>query len=73
MAEMKHYIDLCLKGQSTIPERKIMLEGKRRELVIRQEALQAALDYIAWKQSFHDDVLSGKAPYVSNLIAENQG
>ena len=73
MAEMKHYIDLCLKGQSTIPERKIMLEGKRRGLVIRQEALQAALDYIAWKQSFHDDVLSGKTPYVSNLIAENQG
>ena len=70
---MKHYIDLCLKGQPTIPERKIMLEAKRRELVIRQEALQAALDYIAWKQSFYDDVLSGKTPYVSNLIAENQG
>ena len=44
---MKYYIDLCLKGQPTIPERKIMLEAKRRELVIRQEALQAALDYIA--------------------------
>ena len=71
LAEMKHYIGLCSQGQSTIPERKIILEGKREELVIRQKELQAALDYIDWKQGFYDDVLSGKTPYVSNLIVEN--
>ena len=71
IAEMKHYIDLCLQGEASIPERKAILDGKRRELLAKQEALQAALDYIDWKQGFYDDVLSGKTPYVSNLIAVN--
>ena len=30
--------------------------------------LQKAIDYIDWKQSFYDDVLSGKTKYYSNLI-----
>lgn len=72
LAEMKHYMDLCIQGRSTIPERKMMLEGKRKELMVKQAELQAALDYIDWKQSFYDDVLSGKTPYVSNLIAVNE-
>ena len=72
LAEMKHYIDLCVQGQSTIPERKMILDGKRKELLAKQEELQAALDYIDRKQSFYDDVLSGKTPYVSNLIAVNE-
>ena len=72
LAEMKHYIDLCVQGQSTIPERKMILDGKRKELQAKQEELQAALDYIDWKQVFYDDVLSGKTPYVSNLIAVNE-
>lgn len=69
MAEMKYYIGLCKQGVPSIPERKDFLEGKRRELLAKQEELQAALDYIDWKQGFYDDVLSGKVPYTSNLIA----
>ena len=71
MAEMKHYIDLCLQGPSSIPERKVILEGKRKELLAKQKELQAALDYIDRKQDFYDDVLSGKTPYVSDLIGIN--
>ena len=33
--EMKEYIALCLKGESTIPERKVILEHKRAQLVER--------------------------------------
>ena len=69
IAEMRHYLALCLQGPSSIPERKVFLSGKREELLARQRALQEALDYIDWKQSFYDDVLSGKTQYVSNLIA----
>lgn len=73
IAEMKHYIDLCVQGQSTIPERKKILDGKRKELLAKQESLRAALDYIDWKQGFYDNVLSGKTPYVSNLTAAADG
>lgn len=30
--EMRDYIDLCLKGKSTIPERKRILAEKRKNL-----------------------------------------
>lgn len=68
IAEMKYYLELCRQGAATIPERKTFLDSKRVQLLEKQRALQEALDYIAWKQNFYDDVLAGRTPYVSNLI-----
>lgn len=72
MAEMKQYIEWCKQGPASIPERKAFLEVKQKELLEKQKELQAALDYIDWKQRFYDDVLSGKIPYVSNLITVDE-
>lgn len=69
--EMKEYLNLCLQGQSTIQERKDMLAKKREALLSSIEELKGCVDYIDWKQNFYDDVLSGKRPYVSNLIPYN--
>lgn len=66
--EMKEYLALCLKGESTIPERKIILDRKKEQLENKMKNLQKSLDYIDWKQNFYDDVLSGKIKYYSNLI-----
>ena len=66
--EMKEYLALCLEGQKSIPERKIILEKKREALVQQLAQVQANIDYIDWKQGFYDDVLSGKTKYYSNLI-----
>lgn len=30
--------------------------------------IQDSINYIDWKQTFYDDVLSGKTEYYSNLI-----
>lgn len=68
--EMQEYIALCLQGQSSIPERKVILEKKRQELMLSLNRIQESIAYIDWKQQFYDDVLSGKTPYISNLIAE---
>lgn len=71
--EMKDYLALCLQGQSTIPQRQKMLDKKREALLASIEELKGCVDYIDWKQNFYNDVLSGKRPYVSNLIpAEDQ-
>ena len=67
ISEMKEYIQLCLAGESSIPERKEILKIKRASLLEQMKALQTAIDYIDWKQSFYDDVLSGKTKYFSNL------
>lgn len=68
ITEMKAYLALCLEGESSIPERKIMLEKRRKDLELKMKELQTTIDYIDWKQNFYDDVLSGKTKYHSNLI-----
>ena len=71
--EMKDYLALCLQGQSTIPQSQKMLDKKREALLTSMEELKGCVNYIDWKQNFYNDVLSGKRPYVSNLIpAEDQ-
>lgn len=66
--EMKVYLNLCLEGASTIPQRKQLLEIKQASLQEEIKKLEESVSYIDWKQEFYDDVLSGKRPYISNLI-----
>jgi DNA-binding transcriptional MerR regulator len=69
--EMREYIDLCLKGAASIPERKVILAQKREELLIKMAEVQECIDYIDNKQLFYDDVLAGKVEYRSNLMPLN--
>ena len=72
IAEMKEYLSLCLEGESTIPERKVILDAKKEALLHSIAELQKAIAFIDWKQNFYDDVLSGKTEYYSNLVPELQ-
>lgn len=66
--EMKEYLDLCLQGPDTILQRKELLKKKQESLRESVQELEASIAYIDWKHNFYDEVLSGKRPYVSNLI-----
>ena len=66
--EMKEYLDLCLQGQATIPQRKEMLTKKQEALRRSIQELEDNVAYIDWKQNFYDEVLAGVRPYISNLI-----
>ena len=66
--EMRSYLQLCLQGEASIPERKVLLAQKRERLVEQLAEVQASIDYIDWKQGFYDDVLAGRAEYYSNLL-----
>lgn len=70
LAEMKTYLALCLEGEGTIPERKVILAEKKEALLQSIAELQKAVAFIDWKQGFYDDVLSGKTKYYSNLVPE---
>lgn len=65
--EMKEYLDMCLQGERTIPQRKAMLTVKQEALRETIRELQESVAYIDWKQNFYDEVLSGQRPYESNL------
>ena len=72
ITEMKEYVDLCLKGKASIPERKIILELKRNALLEKLHEINECIDYIDTKQQFYDDVLTNKITYKSNLIDDEQ-
>ncbi len=67
--EMKEYLELCLRGERSIPERKTILEKKRKALLKAKKEIDDSLAFIDWKENFYADVLSGKTKYYSNLIS----
>ena len=69
--EMKEYLKLCLMGESSILERKKILNNKLIELEKNKKEIEDSINYIHWKQNFYNDVLDGKAKYYSNLIKDN--
>ena len=68
IVEMKEYLELCLQGEPSIPERQDILDAKLRELEHKKQEIQDAIDFVHWKQNFYKDVLSGKRKYFSYLI-----
>lgn len=68
ITEMKEYLDLCMQGESSILERKKILDLKLKELQNKINEIQDSINYIYWKQKFYEEVLSGKTKYYSNLI-----
>lgn len=66
--EIKEYLDLCLKGKSSIPKRQVILDTKLEELELKRQEIEKAINYVKWKQNFYKDVLSGKTEYFSYLI-----
>ena len=60
--EMQHYVQLCLQGEASIPERKIILAERRQALVEEMARLQSAVEYLDRKQEFYDEVLAGRMP-----------
>ena len=69
--EMKEYLQLCLKGEETIPERQRILEKKLKKLEHKVQKINESIDFIHWKQNFYEDVLNGKVKYFSNLIQKD--
>ena len=70
--EMKAYMELCLQGEATIPERKEMLAQKQEALRQTIKELEDSIAFIDWKQNYYDEVLAGKRRYESNLVCTEE-
>lgn len=66
--DMKIYMAHCIIGKASIPERQIMLEKTKNDLLEKMHELTETLDYLDAKQKFYNDILDGKIEYTSNLI-----
>lgn len=65
LKEMKQYIDLCLLGISSVPQRKQMLLDHKVEIQQQIQTLQNTLDFIDTKTNLYDKFLSGEVAYYS--------
>ena len=70
--EMKEYLQLCMQGNETIPERKVILNAKKAELQKELKRVQDSIAYIDWKQGFYDDLLSGKTDMQSYIASQRE-
>ena len=66
--DMKLYMNYCLQGPSTIPERKEMLNKSKEALLNQIKEINECINFIDNKQAFYNGVLTGKIEYESNLI-----
>lgn len=66
--DIKKYLNLCLEGKSTIPERKLILEKQKENLLAQIASLNDSINFIDYKQQLYDDMLSGKLEYFSYLL-----
>lgn len=70
--EMRDYLNLCLEGEKSIPQRKKMLAEKRGRLGEQMEQIHERMDHIDWKQDFYDEIIAGRQPYYSNLAPKSE-
>jgi len=68
--EIREYLDLAMQGESTILERKAMLEQKEEDVRKEIVRLKQTLDSIAWKKSLYDDFIFGRREYYTNLVED---
>ena len=66
--DMKKYMSLCLGGEATISERKLMLAVQKELLMNKINEINESIDFIDNKQIFFDGILAGEIKYTSNII-----
>lgn len=65
---MREYTQLCLQGESSIPQRQRILTEQRQILNHRLQDIEDAIAYIDTKQQFYESVVDGRLTYVSNIL-----
>ena len=65
LKDMRQYLDYCMQGPVSIPERVDMLNETKEDLERRLSEIQESLDYIEQKKELYRDMQEGKKPYVS--------
>lgn len=62
LAKIKHYIELCLEGDQTVPERYRIMVEQQRETMAQAEKIQAHLRLINKKVNHYANVLINNKP-----------
>lgn len=67
IAELRHFMELCICGPKTLTERMQLLENQKTHLYEQIRSLTSNIDYIDHKLALYQDLLDGKLEYVNKL------
>lgn len=70
VADLKHIVDLALQGESTIAERKSILEKHKQALEKQREELDRAFEAVNYKLTKYDLIQKGEADSSSEFRME---
>ncbi len=65
---VKHYIDLCLEGDSTIPERAELIFKQEKSLRTQLRMLKKQMEVLKYKKKFYQDLLENHRPDDCNPV-----
>lgn len=60
IADVKHYVDLCLEGETTIPERYQLIQKQKAKAQQQLEDTQERLKFLNHKEKIYGQLLSQK-------------
>lgn len=69
--DMKLYMNYCLIGKDSIPQRKEMLEKTKEKILNQIKELNSSLQYIDNKQQYYNNVLTNKIEYSSYILKKD--
>lgn len=55
LKDIKHYIDMCMQGDSTIAERLAMFKKQKEHLALQMKQLQAHMEKIDYKIAYYTE------------------
>lgn len=58
--KVRHYIKMCLKGESTIPERAELIFKQEKVLRDQLKLLKKQMDILAYKKQHYQELLAGR-------------
>lgn len=66
VADIKHYIDLCKKGESTVSERYTIIMNQKKKAEADLQEMQGRLDLLRMKEKCYEEILATHSGDVCN-------
>ena len=70
---IKHYVDLCQEGDSTVPERYVMMQQYREEALVQVEEAKQRLAHMEQKIAHYQEIMEKHIPDATNPSTWEKG
>lgn len=72
LAEIRHYMELCAQGKSTLPERLEIIRQQKKNADKQMAELQKKIDHLAWKEQHYMALIQNGEEDDCNPLAQKE-